>query len=205
MESVSCPYISSRSSRSRLFLELSRKRRSRHFLFLDRDGVINRDIGTYILDKGMLHLLDNAIEAIVKAFQNGWIINICTNQPGIGKGLMTHEDLDDIHAYMRSCVEEKGGVIGEMVYCIHPRDYPCHCRKPNAGMLSYLAQFYDMSSYEIKNSWFVGDHERDLLASLEFGCRFARIVNPESEIFEPRSSYPVFPSLMEFVNYLIEK
>jgi len=201
---ASCPYHSSGSTLSDTFIKKALLHKNRKFLFLDRDGVINDDIGTYILNERMLHLKKGAIEAIVKASSSGWIVNICTNQPGIGKGLMSHSDLDLIHSYIRKEVEDNNGVLGEIVYCIHARGSSCPNRKPEAGMLFHLAEEYHMTDEEIKNSWLVGDHARDYKASQKFGCRFAWITNNPTELNQ-YGFVESYPSLYEFVLSIIRK
>lgn len=200
---ATCPYHSTRSDTSDVFIEKVKLDKNRKFLFLDRDGVINKDIGTYILNEGMLHLNDGAISAIAKASANGWIVNICTNQPGIGKGLMSHSDLDLIHSHIRKDVEGYNGMLGEIVYCIHARGSSCPNRKPKAGMLFHLAKEYKMTDEEIKNSWLVGDHVRDYIASLIFGCRFAWITNNPNDL-DQYGFVKKYSSLSEFVLTIIE-
>ena len=199
MDHFPCPYRSKLTDCAKSFIEQAMTLADRNFLFLDRDGVINDDINTYVLNLNMFHLKNKVVQAITKASQMRWIINICTNQPGISKGVMTHQDLEIIHSYLRSIIEENGGIIGEFVYCIHSREYPCPCRKPKAGMLFSLAEEFKMNEDEIKRAWFVGDHERDYLASQSFGCRYAHISDSPVS-FDINQNFPIFKSLYEFVN-----
>jgi D-glycero-D-manno-heptose 1,7-bisphosphate phosphatase len=196
---MSCPYTSTRSIRSLALIEQAASQSDRRFLFLDRDGVINDDIGTYVRNIEMFRIREDAIQAIVDAYQKGWLINICTNQPGISKGLMSHQDLERIHSFLRSYIESRGGVLCDIVYCIHAREFPCNCRKPNSGMLDYLADLYHMTNEEIRRSWFVGDHTRDLAASRVFGCNFAGIVGAGLQN-ENNQTFRVYGSLRDFVN-----
>ena len=94
-------------------------------LFLDRDGVINKKLeNDYVKDIHELQLLPNAIKAIVILSQFFGKIIVATNQQGIGKKLMTHHNLKQIHRYILQLVKIKGGNIDAFYYA--PQYYqPC--------------------------------------------------------------------------------
>ncbi|MCU0382039.1 MAG: HAD-IIIA family hydrolase, partial [Chitinophagaceae bacterium] len=91
----------------------------RHWtLFLDRDGVINYEKeADYIRTPGEFRLYDGVIEAMARFSARFGYIFVVTNQKGIGKGLMTEQDLRDIHAYMRGLIEPAGGRIDRIYHC----------------------------------------------------------------------------------------
>ena len=81
-------------------------------LFLDRDGVINQKLDNdYVKHIEEFDFIDGAIEAIVKASSIFGRIVVVTNQQGIGKGLMSHEDLKLVHDYMQSNIRDNRNFI----------------------------------------------------------------------------------------------
>src|SRR5688572_2108289 len=112
-------------------------------LFLDRDGVINEDKSPYTLNAEMFEFYTGVPEAIsnlAKLFKH---IIVVTNQRGVGREMMTEDDLQLIHKKMLDGIEAAGGRIDKIFYCTaldnsHPD------RKPNPGMaLKAFRQFPD--------------------------------------------------------------
>ena len=139
-------------------------------LFLDRDGVINEKIENgYVLDVNMFKFLDGVLEAFKILNQIFGKIIIVTNQRGIGKGLMTEEDLEAIHSFMLDKIHENMGRVDAIFYC--PHDYEkeeCSCRKPKTGMaLSAKNIFPDI---EFEKSIVVGDSKSDMEFAKNIGA-----------------------------------
>jgi D-glycero-D-manno-heptose 1,7-bisphosphate phosphatase len=180
---------------------------NRRFLFLDRDGVINHDREGYTTTVADFKLISGAVQAISAATLRGWIINICSNQPGIAEGLMTHNDLNTIHLYLRACVEERGGDLAEIYYCPHTQQSHCPMRKPRPGLLNAVSREFEMTATEIQSAWMVGDNVRDVTAGQSFGCNVAFVQtdgvyqSPDSSRL-PHSTLR-FRDLPQFVAYLI--
>jgi len=78
---------------------------------LDRDGVINRDLGTYVTDPKDFDPLPQSLEAVALLRSKGHKIAIITNQGGIEKGLMTQNDVDVVHQQKFS----KGFYVGDKI------------------------------------------------------------------------------------------
>lgn len=103
-------------------------------LFLDRDGVINEEKGnSYVLHRGEFVFYENVHFALKILADVFGIIVMVTNQKGVGKGLMTLEDLEDIHTYMQQNIVAAGGRIDKVFYCTD-LDNNSFNRKPNHGM-----------------------------------------------------------------------
>ena len=74
-------------------------------LFLDRDGVINEEKdGSYIFNKDEFVFYQGALDALVALSRKFDYVFIVTNQRGIGRGLMTHEALTEIHSHLLSLI-----------------------------------------------------------------------------------------------------
>ena len=66
-------------------------------LFLDRDGTINQDIGSYVFLKEQLKLIDRSDEAIALAKRAGFRIVIVSNQAGIARGIATVGQVEEVN------------------------------------------------------------------------------------------------------------
>jgi len=135
-------------------------------LFLDRDGVINRRTpGAYITCVEDFHFLPGSLEAMPFFREQFGRLVIVTNQKGVGKGLMTEDDLKDVHEYMLSEFK-KMGVVPDAVYAATAREFTATSNhKPNPGMALQAQQ--DFPDIDFKKSVMVGDS----LSDMEFGLR----------------------------------
>jgi len=132
-------------------------------LFLDRDGVINYEKpGGYICNWSEFIFYEGAREAIAGFAELFGKIIITTNQRGIGKGLMTVEDLNDMHTKMVREIEKTGGRIDHIYFCTALDDQD-PCRKPNPGMALQAQQ--DFPQIDFSRSIMVGN----TLSDMQFG------------------------------------
>ncbi len=130
-------------------------------LFLDRDGVINellpmdyvKTIEEFKFKEEVLHEL----ALLSKLFDRVFIV---TNQQGVGKGLMSADDLHEIHYYMKNKIEKAGGQITKIYSCTHIKELQCECRKPKPGMLKMA--FTEFPDATPQHSILVGDSSSDI-------------------------------------------
>ncbi|RYM31355.1 HAD-IIIA family hydrolase [Brumimicrobium glaciale] len=133
-------------------------------LFLDRDGVINKKRDNdYVKNLDELEFLPGALKAISTLNKYFHKIFIVTNQQGIGKGLMSVEDLKVVHDKVVSSVKENGGNIDEVYFAPDLASAANQLRKPNIGMAEKAKS--DFPSVEFHKSIMVGDS----LSDMEFG------------------------------------
>lgn len=133
-------------------------------LFLDRDGVINKKRDNdYVKNLDELEILPGALEAITKFSDIFGRIFIVTNQQGIGKGLMTHEDLSLIHREIMNRLDAEGGKIDAIYYAPQLVAENSEMRKPEIGM-ALLAQ-HEFPEVDFSKSIMVGDS----ISDMEFG------------------------------------
>jgi len=131
---------------------------------LDRDGVINVDLMTYVTKKEDFELIEGSLEAIIRLKKAGFKVAIATNQACIGKEIISHEELDEIHQHLQSLLKNQGGTIDYIAYC--PHDYSeenCLCRKPETGLLKEIESHFHTS---LIGAYFVGDKESDIQAAI---------------------------------------
>lgn len=136
-------------------------------ILIDRDGVINRDSPAFVKSVSEFVPLDGAIDAIARLHRAGFKIAVCTNQSGVGRGLLAETTLTAIHAELVRRVEAAGGRLDALRYCPHAPDAGCNCRKPKPGMLTDLMTVLGEPP---QRTVFVGDSLRDVKAAHAAGC-----------------------------------
>ena len=130
------------------------------FLFLDRDGILNKHLpGDYVRRWDMWQWLPGVLEAMPKMAQRYKRIFVVTNQQGVGKGLMSEADLQDVHAHMLADIAAAGGRIDKVYVCTELESAHSLNRKPEIGMA--LQAQKDFPEVDFHRSVMVGDSESD--------------------------------------------
>jgi len=139
-------------------------------IFLDRDGVINKKAADddYVKHWGEFEFVPGAVEAVKLLTDAGYQIYIISNQRGIARGLMTEEDLADIHRRMLDEFSRAGGRIAGVYYCPHGKEVNCFCRKPRPGMFFQAAREHHI---DLTKAVAIGDSASDQAAGEAAGCR----------------------------------
>ncbi|MBR6775715.1 MAG: HAD family hydrolase [Bacteroidales bacterium] len=166
-------------------------------LFLDRDGVINvRIIDGYVTNITEFEFIPNVIDAF-KIFKDKFKrIIVVTNQQGVGKGIMTMEDVDNVHQYMVREITNNGGRIDNVYFCPQLKTVADNYRKPNPQM-AYLAQ-KDFPEIDLSKSIMVGDMNSDVEFGRNAGMRTV-FVGDNELIITPDDK---FENLYEFAKVL---
>ncbi len=139
-------------------------------VFLDRDGVINKDTG-YIRSIEEFDMYPYSVECIKKLNQAGFLTVLITNQSGIARGIFTEEDLKYIHDYLELQLKHGGAYLDKLYYSpYHPDSNACknqlYCkdselRKPKPGMIKLACKELDV---DLKKSYLIGDSVGDIQA-----------------------------------------
>jgi D-glycero-D-manno-heptose 1,7-bisphosphate phosphatase len=135
---------------------------------LDRDGVINRESAEFIRSPAEWIPLPGSLDAIAALTRGGFTVVVASNQSGVGRGLISAETLDAIHARMRGEIEAAGGRLAGIYFCPHHPDAGCDCRKPKPGLLRRIEQDFTCS---LAGQPVIGDSARDILAAQAVGAR----------------------------------
>lgn len=154
------------------------KQNKRPCIFLDRDGVINKDMDSKPLCKDF-ELLDGVAEAIKSINKSDYLSVVVTNQPMIAKGFVTFEEVENTHKKMETLLGEQHAYLNGIYYCPHHPEkgfdgeikelkIDCECRKPKAGMLFRAKKDLNI---DLENSWMIGDSQRDIDAGKNANCR----------------------------------
>jgi len=139
----------------------------RRAVFLDRDGVLvvpevrgGRSFAPQRLED--LRLYPEAKAALDRLQDSGYLLVVVTNQPDVGKGLISRFTMEQMH---KRLLQELP--IDRIEVCCHIQTEDCTCRKPKPGML--LKAGYECG-IDLKNSFMVGDRATDVEAGLAVGC-----------------------------------
>jgi len=147
----------------------SNREKARPAVFLDRDGVINREVDL-LHDPNLLEILPGVSAAIRRLNRAGWLTVVATNQPVVARGLCGEDRVREIHAKLESLLGKEGAFVDAIYYCPHhpDRGFPgenpaykiaCSCRKPNTGMIEAAAKHFNI---DVPASFFVGDTTVDV-------------------------------------------
>ena len=176
-------------------------------VFLDRDGVINRDSPDYIKSWSEFEFLPGSLEAIKLLTLNGFATIVITNQSVINRKMVSRKELDYMHTMMKEAVTSTGGQIKDIFYCPHVPEDRCNCRKPNPGLIFMAKQKYRI---DIATSVMVGDSAKDIECARNAGCGYAVLVktgngDEAEKILKEKSIYPdlIARDLLEAVSWIL--
>lgn len=152
-------------------------------LFLDRDGVINvRNFHGYITRVEDFKFIEGSKEAIVRFSKIFGRIVVVTNQQCIGKGIISEDELNSIHAHMVNEIEQAGGKIDKVYFAPELAAENSIYRKPNSGMAD-LAKT-DFPEIDFKKSVMVGDSISDMEFGQDKGMRTVFITPERNEAYD---------------------
>ncbi len=132
-------------------------------LFLDRDGIINKDIG-YAFKPADIEFMPGIFELCRDFQQRGFLIIIVTNQSGIARKLYTEQDFQQLNQWLIEQFLSKNITVSDIFHCPHHPKITgvCDCRKPAPGMFLQAIKKYRINP---QFSIMVGDKDSDMLAA----------------------------------------
>ena len=136
---------------------------------LDRDGVINEDLGTYCWRKEDFILIPGSAEAIARARNRGYQIVVITDQGGIEKKLYTQDDVDTLHLHMLDLFGKAGCDSIDAIYYSASSRKDDPYAKPNVGMFKRCEK--ENKHIKFSTGYYVGDKIKDLKAAVRAGAR----------------------------------
>ena len=176
----------------------------RHII-LDRDGVLNReaDGGGYVREPSEFYWLPGALEGLAMLRQAGLRLTVVTNQSGIGRGLMTLQQLAAVHARMHEDASAHGAALDAVLFCPHAPEEGCSCRKPAPGLIQAAIA---RSGIAAADSVVVGDDGRDLEAAARAGVAAVLIRTGKGRTTETRlgrADVPVYDDLLQLARAIV--
>ena len=138
-------------------------------VFLDRDGILNREIGAYVTSLEDFTINEGVAEALSGWQEQGYKFVVITNQGGIAKGLYTHEEVGRMHAFLEHHLKEHGVSLLAVYYSPHHPDHGNSLsRKPGSLMLERAIARYGIDP---ALSVMIGDRPRDVEAAEGAGVK----------------------------------
>lgn len=140
------------------------------YVFLDRDGVVNRKPpeGKYVGKWGDFHPLPGVEEALAALNASGRTIIVITNQRGVALGLYTEDDVCSLHLELQRHLSGFSAHIDAFYYCPHDKNQ-CNCRKPGTGLFEQAFRNFPRASPA--NSIVIGDSISDIQAARRLSIR----------------------------------
>ena len=189
--------------------------RPQRAIFFDRDGTLNYYRGL-IADPAAIELLPGAAEAVRRVNDAGWLAFVVTNQPVVARGMCTIATVQDMHRRLGVLLGRAGAYLDDIAFCPHHPDkgypeenpaykIPCHCRKPDTGMVEVLAKRWHI---DLSQSWFIGDSARDIACGRKAGMRTALVMTGENTVggtIEPRPDIVVVNALAGIQHIFAER
>ncbi len=144
-------------------------------VFLDRDGIINVEIGDYIKCFEDFTLTPQLGEGLKMLQDKGYLLIIITNQGGLAKNLYTEQELNKMHEYLKLEMQKFNVSFTEIYHCPHHPDYNgnCLCRKPDSQLLEKAIARFNIDPAQ---SYFIGDKQRDVDAGEKVGVKGILVV-----------------------------
>jgi D-glycero-D-manno-heptose 1,7-bisphosphate phosphatase len=152
-------------------------------IFLDRDGVINRDVG-YLYKIKEFEFMTGIFQACLHFQKLGYKIIIVSNQSGIARGYYRETDYQVLTRWMKAKFENKNIEILDALHCPHGPDSSCHCRKPKPGMFLESKSKFNI---DMGLSWIIGDKESDITSAKAAGINNSILIQSGSEVDKKNS------------------
>jgi len=174
-------------------------------VILDRDGVLNREApdGSYVTQPGDFQWLPGALIALAALRGAGIRVSVATNQAGIGRGILSLEQLSAVHERMQAEAVAAGATLDAILFCPHAPEAHCDCRKPAAGLIrSALAR----CGIAPEETLVVGDDGRDLEAARRAGVRAALVrtgKGRQAEVQLQGTDVPVYDDLAQLAHAIV--
>jgi len=188
---------------------------SQKAIFLDRDGVINKEVDN-LTDINEFELIDDVESAIKLINKSEFICIVVTNQPVIAKGFIDEKQLNQIHKKMDTLLGEAGAYVDDLYYCPHHPEsgfdgeikelkIDCDCRKPKNGMLLEASRKYHI---DLSQSWMIGDRYADIQAGKISACKTVLLktghAGNDKEKFPETEADFTFDALNVAINFIVE-
>ncbi len=144
----------------------------KQFLFLDRDGVINKKREDYVKTIQELEFIPGIFDAIKKLNSLGIHIIVITNQSVVNRKIISEDQLNKIHNFMLETMKEKSCTISKIYFCPHHPEERCVCRKPNTGMIEQAIKDFNIN---LSNTLLIGDSNSDIEAAKKMKIRSIKL------------------------------
>jgi len=173
-------------------------------VILDRDGVLNRELdGDWLSSPSQWEWEEGSLQALQRLTRAGVKISVVSNQSGIGRGVVSRRDVDELHEWLKMELAASGVELAGIYICPHAPGDGCDCRKPLPGLVH---QAIDPSGIAKQRSILIGDDQRDLEAGEAAGVRVALVRTGKGKSVQDQvdPNTLVFNDLLEAVISIVE-
>jgi D-glycero-D-manno-heptose 1,7-bisphosphate phosphatase len=181
----------------------------RKAIFLDRDGVLNVDLG-YTYRPTDLKLIPGMVEGLRALILNNFVLIMITNQSGIARGMFTVSQVELFHVELLRqiraeipdfkfdaimiCPHHPMGIIPEF-------SIDCDCRKPGIKLVSEAAQQLNL---DLSRSWLIGDKDSDVECAMNAGMRGIQLTGGGKHYSQSKVAFALVPTLKEAVDIILK-
>lgn len=179
-------------------------------VFLDKDGTLIRNV-PYNVDPALISLEPYAVQALLALQEQGYLLFVVSNQPGIAFGYFSEADIHAAYLHIYKQLRKQGVTLHGFYYCPHhpegkqwPYAITCKCRKPLPGMLLRAAAEHGIS---LSASWMIGDILHDVEAGNRAGCRTILLDNgneTEWDLHDIRQPTYTAHNLSEAADFIVK-
>ena len=145
---------------------------SKNTIFLDRDGIINKNRDDYVKSIEEFEILPNVPEAIKLLNSSNYQVIVISNQSAVNRGFLSIQTLKEIHQFLQSKLNEFDAKIDAFYYCPHRPDELCDCRKPKSALFLRAAKEHRL---DLNAAVMIGDRDSDMIAAQNIGIKFVRM------------------------------
>ena len=170
-------------------------------IFLDRDGVISKSFligGKSFAPRKFkdFKIFSSSAKLVKRLKLAGYMVFVVTNQPDVGKKLISKNTLKKMHNKIIKEME-----VDQIYSCVHSQNAGCYCRKPKPGMILKAAKKYNI---DLKRSFMVGDRASDIKAGLKAKCR-SIFLDKKYKEQKPKAQEATFSNLAEATQYILKQ
>ncbi len=190
---------------------------SRRAVFLDRDGVLVRDVGP-LTSAADIELTPGVAQGLAALSRAGFLLVVVSNQTVVARGLLDESAVIELQRQVEArIVAENGPALDAFYFCPHhPKATrvelrtECECRKPAPGLLLKAAAELDIA---LADSFMIGDRASDVVAGLRAGCTTIQLMTgahlaPPIEVtggFEARAPHHVAANVQQAAELVLRR
>jgi D-glycero-D-manno-heptose 1,7-bisphosphate phosphatase len=190
---------------------------SRRAVFLDRDGVLVRDVGP-LTSSADIVLTPGVALGLSELQRAGFLLVVVSNQTVMARGLLNEAAVIELERQIEARIQAEGGPgLDGFYFCPHHPNATvpelradCACRKPAPGLLLQAAADLDI---ELGQSFMIGDRASDVVAGLRAGCTTIQLTTgahlaPPIEVtggFEARAAHHEASNLLQVAEWVLRR
>ena len=181
---------------------------TRKVVFLDRDGVLNIDLGYTFKIKDLV-LVDGVVEGLRKLQDAGYQFIVVTNQSGVARGMYTLSDVETFHQELTHKIQTIDPKISILEFKTCPHlvgaevaefAIDCECRKPKTKLVLDAVAKYNI---DVNKSWMIGDKAGDIECAIRSNLRAIQVTQGGKQYAHHSSPFAKCKNLKEAADIIL--